>query len=66
MWGTLKRHEVELLLKARHWKTEVPQDDNAIVHFGRFVPEETITESRSVRGHGKRVVRSEVNIAIAS
>ena len=66
MWGMLKRHEVKVSLKARHRKTEVAQDDNTNAHFGRFVPEETITESRSVRGHGKRVVRSEVNIAIAS
>ena len=66
MWGILKRHEVEDLLKAHHRRTEVAQDDNTNGHFGRFVPEETITKSRAVRGHGKRVVRSEVNIAITS
>jgi hypothetical protein len=46
MWGILKRHEVEVLLKAGHRKTEVARDDNTNGHLGRFVPEETITESR--------------------
>jgi len=47
--GESSEHEVEVLRKARHRKTEVAQDDNTNGHFGRFVPEETITESRSVR-----------------
>jgi hypothetical protein len=65
--GNLKRRAVEVLLKAGHRKTEVAQDDNTNGHFWSFCArEETITESRSVRGHGRRVVRSEVNIAIAS
>jgi hypothetical protein len=36
MWGMLKQHEVEVLLKASHRKTKVAQDDNTNGRFGRF------------------------------